>query len=169
MAESVQSSDITAVSDSTFHMWRCIIALAKSDGQIEDPEIAFINNALATLKGLSADQRLTLGEDMVAQNTDLNALLERVTDKEDRAIIFHFGTLLAESDDDLEPGEEAVLTKLAATGNVRPSDVKQYFADTQAILGQKRAAAELKALAEAQPKESKFRLMMRYLINRMGL
>lgn len=168
MAE-VQSNEIVPVTDSTFHMWRCIIALAKADGVIEDPEIAFINSALASLKGLSADQRQTLGEDMVMPGSDFAGLLARVTDKEDRALIFHFGSLLAESDDDLEPGEEAVLTKLAAASNVRPSEVKKYFADTQAALGQKRAAAELRALAESQPRESKFRLMMRYLINRVGL
>ncbi|MEZ0259909.1 MAG: TerB family tellurite resistance protein [Alphaproteobacteria bacterium] len=163
-----QKSDITAVSDSTFHLWRCIIALAKADGIIEDSEITHINSALASLKGLSAEQRLTLGEDMVMEETDIAPLLARVTDKADRALIFHFGGLLAESDGELEPGEEAILQRLAVAGNLPTAHVKKYFSETRAVLEQKKAAAELKALAEATPKVSPLRLMVRYLLKRLS-
>lgn len=169
MEETLQKSEITAVSDSTFHLWRCIIALAKSDGEIEDPEIEYIKSALASLKGLTADQRLTLGEDMVTTGGDVSALLARVTDAQDRAMIFHFGGLLSEADGELEPGEEAILKKLAATGHVPDAQVRKYFSETQAVLQQKKAAAELKALAEATPKVSPLRLFVRYMLNHLGV
>lgn len=163
-----QKSDITEVSDSTYHMWRCIIALAKADGIIEDSEIEYINSALASLKGLTAQQRAQLGEDMVTDSGDISPLLARVTDKADRSLIFHFGGLLAESDGELEPGEEAILQRLAVAGNLPAGHVKKYFNETRAVLEQKKAAAELKALAEATPKISPLRLMVRYLLKRLN-
>lgn len=104
------------LSDSTFHMLRCVVAVAAADKLIRSQELLFLNNLLihyrkrATILPSHVDR---LQADLKAQQP-IDALLARVTDRTDREKLVLFAGLMAQSDGEVHPAEEELVRKIHA-------------------------------------------------------
>ncbi len=104
------------VSNSTFYMWRCIIAIAHADGLVQDEERTYIRRIIDNmdhLYGLTPEQKATLAADLdspLSQN--IPDLLSHINEPSARADLIYFGGLLARADGVLDPREDDILKKL---------------------------------------------------------
>ncbi|MBI1216122.1 MAG: hypothetical protein GC185_09930 [Alphaproteobacteria bacterium] len=104
------------VSNSTFYMWRCIIAIAHADGTVQPEEYKYIERIIANMDrvyGLSDEQKQTFEEDFKTPQ-NISDLLPQINDPQVRAQLIYFGGLLAHADGVVTPEEDAILKKLHA-------------------------------------------------------
>ena len=99
------------VSDSEFHMWRTIFALAHADHVITPEERKFMTQALESLS-LSEGQREVLEDDMEWPH-DIGEMFLGITDQRDRSRLFYVARLLLWSDGDFDEKEQKILIDLA--------------------------------------------------------
>lgn len=100
------------VSNSKFHMIRCLIAMAHADGVICDEERAYIS-ALMNRLPLKDDQRDTLENDLTHAQ-DVGYLFARINDPRYRGQVVYFARLMAYKDGNLHPSEQELLDRLHA-------------------------------------------------------
>lgn len=104
------------ISNSTFYMWRCIIAIAHADGVLQDAERVYIGRVIANMDrvyGLTDEQKKIFAEDFdTPQN--IGDLLPYINDPAVRGQLIYFGGLLAHADGVLSPSEKDILDKLHA-------------------------------------------------------
>lgn len=104
------------IPSSLFAMWRCVICIAHADGIIQPEERNYLEKVFANLDrtyGLTPTQKLTLAADLeIPQN--LADLLTKVTAVQDRGLLIHFGTILANADGVVTEDEERILEMLRA-------------------------------------------------------
>ena len=103
------------VSESKFHMWRAIFALAHADHVVTQEERKFMNKALHE-QGFSEEQKRVLRDDMETSSDIMNMFL-RIEDQEDRSQFFYFARMLLWCDGDFAAQEQAILTQLQSFHN----------------------------------------------------
>ncbi len=104
------------LSDSTFHMLRCVVAVAAADKMIHSQELLFLNNLLVHYRKTStvtAEQLAQLHDDLKV-GQPLDKMLARVTDKHDRQQLVLFAGLMAQSDGEVHPSEEEIVRRIRA-------------------------------------------------------
>lgn len=98
------------ITDSRFHMWRTVVALAHADGVVVPEEEAFVENYISTLP-FTDEQRETLREDL---RTPQNAyeMFEQISERSDQAEFFQFARMLIWCDGDLDRQEDQIFKHL---------------------------------------------------------
>src|SRR6218665_2824571 len=104
------------VSHSMFYMWRCVIVVAHADARIQPEELAFLRLIFGNMDRayvLTPLQKSTLEDDIVNEKR-MSDLLPQINDPYFRSQLIYFAGLLAYSDKELHPSEDAILKKLRA-------------------------------------------------------
>jgi tellurite resistance protein len=154
------------LSESAFYMWRCIVAVAHADGMVQDQELEYLNQVFAGMEkdsALTAEQRQTLGEDLVTPQ-NIGTLLPHVTDHADHQHLVYTAALMAEANGELDPGEEEIIKRVAA-GEMSDADLKQLLEDIRKTLAD-RAMKEALARAYAERPRG-LRAIVRMVLNRI--
>jgi uncharacterized membrane protein YebE (DUF533 family) len=154
------------LSESAFYMWRCIIAVAHADGAVQDPELEYLNKTFAGMErdsALTQDQRQMLGEDLVTPQK-IADLLKHVTDHGDRHQLIYFAALMAQSNGELDPGEEDIIRKISA-GELKDVEVDQLVRDVRKALDDLHMK---EALAQAYAERPRgLRAIVRLVLNKI--
>lgn len=100
------------ISDSRFHMWRAVFAMAHADGKITREEIEFVDHYLEKIP-FSPAQKAALKDDL-SNPRKVGDMLIGVTDADDRTDFFQFATMMAWSDGDYDIREQEIVERLAA-------------------------------------------------------
>lgn len=157
-----------SISDSMFHMLRCIIAVAQADGMIQDGELEYLKRVFADMErdfGLTAEQRMLLGEDMLRTGR-IAEFLPRVTDPADRRQLFYLGGIMAQASGELHPGEEEILKKIGA-GQLGSAEVDRLLSGIKQVLVDK---AFHDALAAGKvPPQGVLRTIIRAVLAKLGV
>ncbi|MGB0720476.1 MAG: hypothetical protein ACPGRX_08380 [Bdellovibrionales bacterium] len=101
------------LSDSRFHMWRAVFAMAHVDGRVSDEEAAFAEKYLANAP-FSDGQKAVLREDL-KEPKRVAEMLKHVSAPEDQADFFQFSQMLAWADGDYSAQERALVEKMQAS------------------------------------------------------
>lgn len=123
------------LSESAFYMWRCIIAVAHADGAVQDAELQYLSKVFAGMQRdsmLTPEQSDTLGQDLTTPQ-NIGVLLKHVTDHGDRHQLVYFAALMAQSNGELDPGEEAIIRTISA-GELKDSETDQLLKDVRKAL-----------------------------------
>jgi uncharacterized membrane protein YebE (DUF533 family) len=147
-------------------MWRCIVALAHADGAVQDEELDYLNKTFAGFErdsALTSDQRETLGEDLVTPQ-NVKDLLKHVTDHGDRHQLIYFAALMAQSNGELDPGEEEILRTLSA-GELNQAETDQLMKDIRKALDDKHMQESLAKAYAARPRG--LRAVVRLVLNKI--
>jgi tellurite resistance protein len=104
------------VSDSLFHMWRCIIVMAHADGVVHEKEKEFFDKVFENMKRAYAltPAQLAIFDNDLKNAQDIDTLLPQVTDPEYRSLLLYFSQVVAWIDGNLSPDESNLLRKLHA-------------------------------------------------------
>ena len=104
------------ISNSTFYMWRCVIAVAHADGVVHDAERAYIKKIIANMDrvyGLTPEQKATFASDLdSSQSQSIPELLSHINEPACRGQLIYFGGLMARAGGVPDPREEDILKKL---------------------------------------------------------
>ncbi len=132
--------DKDIVSNSKFHMLRCVIAMAHQDGEVCDEERAYMT-AMARHLPLSDDQRATIMDDL-DDAKDVADMFRNINEPKYRGQVCYFARLMAFKDGVLDPSEQDLLDKLhaMATSGI---DMDAIRADAQAAVGMRMAQHEI--------------------------
>lgn len=156
--------------DSTFNLWRCVIAVAQSDGQVSDAELSHLQRIFADLEkayDVTPQQMTVFGEDLIPPGEDIAKLLPQVTEAADRKVLFYFGGLMAQSDGEMAPKEDAILRKIGCAGKLPEEQVNAYLAEAHEYIAEK---VFLDSLKESQiSHKSVFREVVESLLERLAL
>lgn len=101
---------MTILSDSRFHMWRAVFALAHADGHVSDAERRFMEIYLSRLS-LSPEQRAILTKDIM-QAQDVGQMFAQITVEKDSDDFFNFARLLVWCDGDFDEQEKRIMDML---------------------------------------------------------
>lgn len=100
------------ISDSKFHMWRALFALAHADLVVTQEERIFMKGVMDSLD-LSDDQRAKLEGDM-GVSQDAAKMFEGITSDDDKNEFFHIAYNITWIDGEHNIDEERMLAKLKA-------------------------------------------------------
>lgn len=100
------------ISESRFHMWRAVFAMAHADGKITREEKAFIEHYLEKIP-FSAAQKTALKDDLQTPQKVVD-MLGGVIDPDDRTDFFQFATMMAWSDGEYHAREREIMENLAS-------------------------------------------------------
>lgn len=117
-------SELPELSDSTFSMLRCVVAVAAADKMIRSQELLFLNNLLIHYRKqatVTAAQVARLQDDLKHQQP-VETLLTRVTARPDREQLVLFAGLMAQSDGELHPSEDEIVQKIKAFCTIAPAN-----------------------------------------------
>lgn len=98
---------MTNLSESRFHMWRAVFALAHADGHVSDEERRFMEIYLSRLT-LTPEQKQTLQED-IARAQDVGVMFGKITSEKDSDDFFNFARLLVWCDGDFDEQEKRIM------------------------------------------------------------
>ncbi len=115
------------ISDSEFHIWRALFALAHADGEVTPEEAAFMRKALE-LVSLDDDRRFILERD-IETAADIGEMFAGITDQNDRVTFFHYARLLVWCDGDFDAQEQKILTELR-TSHIKKVDFGALVKDS---------------------------------------
>lgn len=156
--------------DSTFHLWRCVIAVAQADGQVSDAELSHLKRIFAELEKaykVTPQQMTVFGEDLIPPGTGIATLLPRVTEAADRKVLFYFGGLMAQSDGEMAPKEDAILRKIGCAGKLPEEQVSAYLAEAHEYVLEKAFCTSLEESHISH--KSAFREVVESLLERLAL
>ena len=129
----------TELTDSQFHIWRTLVALAHVDGQFSPDEWKFLMPQILDLD-LTAEQKEVLYDDMYFRR-DVRTMFVKITEQADRAAFFRLANKLVYIDGDFDETERRILEELQKAG--------EGNADTQTAIDFARLCEEVKlAFAE---------------------
>lgn len=114
MAPNKPSPGKKKISESLFYMWRCVVALAHADGEVQPEERAYIEKIIGNLDrvyGLTPEQKKTFEGDL-AKAHKLTDLLPHVKEPQDRAALVYFADIVVWADGVLSEDEEKLLKQL---------------------------------------------------------
>lgn len=100
----------SGVSDSEFHVWRALFALAYSDGVLTKEEISFSAEILAEVP-FSEEQENIIRGDIVTPRDPVE-MFSKVMDEEDQKIFFKYAYQLVWIDGHYDDKERKIMTKL---------------------------------------------------------
>ena len=112
------------LSNSTFFMLRCVVAVACADLVVARQELIFLRVLLSHFKrryDVTPAQVAQLKADL-EHSQPVDALLPQVTDRGDREQLIIFSAMLAQADGQVHPWEEEVLKKIRLYGAPPPGD-----------------------------------------------
>lgn len=112
------------VGESRFAMIRCLIAMAHADGEIQPEERHYIDKMMSHLD-LTESQKKTLDEDFTSP-PDALGVFDQIKDPKFKSQAIHFARLMAWKDNELDPGEQAILEKLQAHASKSASHDESY-------------------------------------------
>lgn len=98
------------ITQSQFHVWRTLCAIAHADNIFRDEELRFIAGALDSI-ALSDEQTTDLKDD-VANAKNYNEMFEGVTNKRDRAEFFKLARGLVWADGEYAAEEKSAMLEL---------------------------------------------------------
>ncbi len=98
------------ISDSLFHMWRTVFALAHADNVVSNEEVRFMAEAIEDVR-FSGAQREILKKD-IADPQDPVKMFAQIEDPKDRIEFFNFAHKMVWSDGDYAHEEQAIVKKL---------------------------------------------------------
>lgn len=99
-----------SISESRFHMWRCVVGMAHADGIITPHELAFINDYVKDLS-FSKEQLDIMGEDLLNPQ-DVDTLFSSITDPQDKKDFFALARALSWCDGDYDAQEKLIIERL---------------------------------------------------------
>lgn len=139
-----------ALTDSRFHMWRAVFALAHTDGRVSADEIAFAGNYLQTVP-FSPEQKEILLNDL-REPQDVKGLLAHVHDLADQADFFQFATMLGWSDSDYNAAEQKVIGRLSEAQMARfnREDIARKIRESRKAAILRRAAEDAEFAKQAR-------------------
>lgn len=131
------------ISESRFHMWRAVFAMAHADHVISGAEWAFMENYLRHVP-FSPEQRAVLRQDMEEAQIP-GEMFSRITEPEDQGAFFQFARELVWCDGDLAAQEAAIKERLSAGQMARLN-----LGSLETALHKSRAEARMDRRAEDQ-------------------
>ena len=123
-AESKQVVDTSRVSESAFHMWRAVFAMAHADNVVTSEEKKYLQGILAN-EPFTAEQKSVLEKDMITPQ-DVAAMFVKIDDQHDRSQFFYHARMLVWSDGDFGEQEQKIIMRLKQT-HVRTVDFDQIM------------------------------------------
>lgn len=101
---------ITEINESKFNLWRAVVSLSHVDGRVLEEESAWLHGMLIRLP-FTDEQRKTL-EHEIDHAADVEMLIEKITDRKDKATLLHFANMLFKVDGHYDCKERALFKKL---------------------------------------------------------
>ncbi len=98
---------MTNLSESRFHMWRAVFALAHADGHVSDEERRFMEIYLSRLP-VTPEQKQTLQDD-ISRAQDVGVMFGKITSEKDSDDFFNFARLLVWCDGDFGQQEKRIM------------------------------------------------------------
>ncbi len=95
------------LSESRFHMWRAVFALAHADGHVSDEERRFMDIYLSRLP-VTPEQKQTLQDD-ITRAQDVGVMFGKITAEKDADDFFNFARLLVWCDGDFGEQEKRIM------------------------------------------------------------
>lgn len=102
---------MTSLTDSRFHMWRAIFAMAHADGHISDEERRFMQIYLSRLP-VSPEQKSVLTDDIQTRH-EVSVMFSKVTAEKDIEDFFNFARLLVWCDGNFDEQERQIMALLS--------------------------------------------------------
>jgi hypothetical protein len=102
------------LTNSTFHMLRCVVMVLHADRKLEAGEMALVRMLIANVQQdatFMPQQKRILKED-IKKPQNIDELLPHVTTRADREKLVLFAGLMAMADGEMHPDEEAILKKI---------------------------------------------------------
>lgn len=109
----VEPAPAEIMTESRFHMWRAIFALAHADEKITLEERQFLEDVLRREPFNDEQKALLQGDIKNAQ--DIGRMFKGITDQPDRSAFFYFARLLCWCDGDFAQQEQQIVLKLKET------------------------------------------------------
>lgn len=101
------------MTESRFHMWRAIFALAHADEKVTLEERQFLEDVLRR-EPFNDEQKVLLKAD-IKNPQDIGRMFKGITDQIDRSAFFYFARLLCWCDGDFAKQEQQIILKLKET------------------------------------------------------
>lgn len=99
-----------SLTDSKFNMWRACMAVVRLDGKVTTDEMDWVVEKLKLIP-FSDAQRKILEEDFKV-GTSASSLIEKITDKKDRAFLLHMIRVIGHLDNDFSDEEKQLFKTL---------------------------------------------------------
>lgn len=96
--------------DSKFNLWRAVVSLAHVDGRVLEDEASWIRGMLIRLP-FTDEQRKILENDLDME-ADVRLLVDKITDRKDKATLLHFANMLFKVDGHFDCREQKVFKDL---------------------------------------------------------
>ena len=101
---------IKEIDESKFNLWRAVVSLSHVDGSVLEEESAWIRGMLIRLP-FTDEQREVL-EHEIDNEADIHGLIEKITDRKDKATLLHFANTLFKVDGHFDCKEKGVFKKI---------------------------------------------------------
>lgn len=101
---------VNCISDSKFHVWRCLVALVHADGQVDAKEKDWLSHCLSS-QMLHDEQKNILREDFKSPPA-LESLLPKITEIKDFSHLLHMANILFHIDGEMTEAEKKMMASL---------------------------------------------------------
>ncbi|MEZ0259815.1 MAG: hypothetical protein ACAH80_02335 [Alphaproteobacteria bacterium] len=144
------------LSDSLFHVWRCLISLIMADGLYHQAERKFLDSAIRALEQayvVTMDHRITFADDL-REPQSIHDLLPKVTEPLHRVILPYFCEYISLLDGSQGQAEKDFVKQMRE--HLDTPDLKPQQVEFQKALAAKKA-------------ESRYFYPVDYLLQRLGI
>lgn len=150
------------MSDSRFHMWRAVFAMAHVDGNVTQEEVDFARNYLDRAM-FSDAQKVVLSGDLIERQS-VGEMLAFVSDPADQSDFFQFSQMLAWADGDYSAQEKVLVDRVSGEQMAKFSkdDVAQNLRNARKAAILRRAVEDVGFEAQARD-VSGFANVIRYV------
>jgi hypothetical protein len=127
------------LSDSLFHMWRCLVAIIMADGVYHQTERKFLDKAIMALENayvVTLEHRKTFADDL-RHPQNLDDLLPKVTEPLHRVLLPYFCDYISLLDGQAGQSEKAFVKKIR--DQLDTPDLRPLIAEVQQSLATKKA------------------------------
>lgn len=134
--ENTAQNDKKPLTDSHFHLWRCVIAIVLADGVYHPTERKFLDKAFAALEAAYAvtDEHRRIFSDDLKTAKRVDDLLAHITEPAQRALLPYFGQVITHIDGRQDPKEMIFVKHLeekiwdASTAGIH-ADIQRAISD----------------------------------------
>lgn len=149
-----------SITESQFHMWRTLFAIAHADGVVTNEEIRFMVEAMEDVP-FSAEQKKTLNDDIkIAQNPE--EMFGRIADVRDQARFFQYARDIVHVDGDYGKAEQELLLKLKRI-HLQRADVDQLVGNVTLELTEPEKTSDYVKKEYSKKKKIVFSFRKRFL------
>ena len=103
-------NNITEVTDSMFHMWRAVFAMAHADHVVTPEELSFMRKIMAEMP--FTEEQLKILENDISNPKWVGEMFDKITNDDDRSKFFYYARLMVWSDGDFDAQEQAIISEL---------------------------------------------------------